>query len=148
MSLLLRAISRVWAPHRPRERNCAYFFCRDLRPRLPPMGVWLQGALEDNVFRAGCTQGGVAAGWVRSATHRLASRFSGGGGHRGGQRRQRYAQRGMLGPTRGVRARSVSQSELSLAFLRNKNIQGFPQISNILTVVHEEPCLVTSGCLT
>ena len=76
MSLLLRAISRVWAPHGPRKRNCAYFLCKDLRPRLPPMETWLQGAPADNVFRAGHTHGGVAAGWVRSATHSPACKLA------------------------------------------------------------------------
>ena len=66
MSLLLRAISRVWARDGPRKRNCAYFLCRDLWPGLPPMEFWLQGALADNVLGAGCTQQGVPVGWVGS----------------------------------------------------------------------------------
>ena len=69
MSLLLRAISRVWARDRPSKRNRAYSFYRDLRPRLPPMETCFQGALADNVFRAGHTQGGLElAGFVARRT--------------------------------------------------------------------------------
>ena len=54
----------------------------------------------------------------------------------------------MLGPCRGVRARSLSQPELSLAFVRNKNINDFPKFriliySDSCPKHHEDPCSVS-----